>query len=297
MRTLVTGGAGFIGSHVVDALLDAGDEVAIVDDLSHPCAGSRIAGGPNFPGWSTVDRFRVSITDPAFMPIVRRFGPHRIVHCAAQVSVLASMRDPVRDHLVNTIGTERVVTSAPGAHVVFLSSGGAIYGQTTRAARETDLPRPISPYGKDKQAAEAWLQTTTGTWAILRLSNVYGPRQQADGEAAAIPGWLAAGQAGSPITLFGHGAQRDFVHVSDVVAAVMLGLERRDRGLWNISTGIGTEVRSVAELISAHYGVPIEQKPAREGEVRISVLDPTFARQSLGWEARVNLQAGLAALW
>jgi UDP-glucose 4-epimerase len=294
---MVTGGAGFIGSHLVDALLARGDEVHVVDNLA---TGSR----ENLASAATL--LELDIRDEAFEELAARVRPEIVFHLAAQADVGTSVERPAFDADVNVIGTVRVLEAARAARarVVFTSSGGAIYGECPRPAREDDDLQPLSPYGASKLAGEEYL----ATWNRLhgaehvscRLANVYGPRQLASLEGGVIAIFLDRLRDGQETVIFGDGEQtRDFVHVGDVVAGLLAAAASRGGGIYNIGSGIATSIREVHERCAEAAGV--EQEPRfdaeRPGDLRNSVIDPSRARRELGWGAEKTLAMGLAETW
>lgn len=296
---VVTGGAGFIGSHVVGALADAGHRVLVLDDLS--------TGRPeNLAGVTGVDLEVVDVADPAVADVLGSFGASAVCHLAAAIDVRASVADPVADATRNVVGTVALLQSAVRARVgkvVFASSGGSIYGSATLPpVAETAELAPESPYAASKAAAELWLQTFARLhglrWTALALANVYGPRQDPAGEAGVISLFTDALLAGRPTTIFGDGTQtRDFVHVGDVAAAFLAatGDRGRDRRL-NIGTGVETTVQELHSLLADLCGAPDAPAhlPARAGELHRSALDAGRARAELGWCPQVPLGTGLA---
>jgi UDP-glucose 4-epimerase len=294
---LVTGGAGFIGSHVVDALLASGWRVVVVDDLSAGDA-KRVAAEATLEVVDITDR-------GALDAVIDGAQPSAIFHLAAQASVTRSVADPERDCEVNVLGTLNVVDAATRhqAPVVFTSTGGALYGD--RAAlptREDAPPAPISPYGASKWAAEAyvntWREGSRLSHAICRLANVYGPRQNPHGEAGVVAVFSHCLWRGASPTLFGFGKPtRDYVHVHDVARALLAAVGQA--GVFNVSTGVETDVATVFELLRTAAGVALkgELAPLRPGELERSCIDPSRAREQLGWEAEVGLEEGLAATY
>jgi UDP-glucose 4-epimerase len=296
MRALVTGGAGFIGSHVVDALLARGDEVHVVDDLSN---GKR----EQVPAAATLHVH--DIREP-LDAIVRETETDGIVHLAAQADVRVSVADPTRDASVNVLGTINVLEAArhAGARVVFASTGGAIYGECTRPALEDDPCRPLAPYGASKLAGEGYLGTYARLYdtphVALRLGNVYGPRQNPHGEAGVVAIFLGRLRDGEPCTIFGDGSQtRDYVYVGDVVRAVVASLDSELGGVMNIGTGVATSVLGIYEACRAAAGSDATPVHAAErpGELARSVLDGGLAARTIGFRPEVELADGVASTW
>jgi UDP-glucose 4-epimerase len=295
VRAIVTGGAGFIGSHVVDALVAQGAEVAVVDSLVH---GSRdnVAAGAELH----VRDIREPLDD-----VFDAVRPEAVFHLAAQADVRVSVERPVEDAEVNVLGSVRILEGARshGAQVVFASTGGAIYGECTEPAREDSPCQPLSPYGTAKLAAEEYLRAYNrlyGTRHIaLRYGNVYGPRQDPHGEAGVVAIFLGALARGEQARIFGDGTQtRDYVYVGDVARATVSTLGH-DGGVFNVGTGRETSVAELYELCArvAGSGTPAEQAPARLGELQRSFLDTTRAAESLGFTAMVDLEDGLRSTW
>lgn len=292
-RAIVTGGAGFIGSHVVDALLEARQEVTVIDDLS---SGDprRVAPGADFRRLDIVDR-------SALDAVIDEVRPEAIFHLAAQASVTVSVSDPARDCTVNVLGTLNLLEAASRYHapVVFTSTGGALYGDDAPIPTPEDrIPVPVAPYGASKWAAEAYVKTwsvASGVpHSICRLGNVYGPRQSPHGEAGVVSIFAHHLYKGRPPRIFGYGKPtRDYVHVADVVAALRSASGKR--GIFNIATGIETDVMSVWHELQRASGVELEPElaPLRAGELERSCLDSSLAQRELGWRARVSLSEGL----
>jgi UDP-glucose 4-epimerase len=296
VKVLVTGGAGFVGSHVVDRCLEAGHEVAVVDDLS---TGRR-------DNVSAAARLHVAdIRSPALHDVFRAEAPAAVVHLAAQASVSRSVANPHLDAEINVLGSINVLECcrrAGARRVVYVSTGGAAYGDTGVIPTTEDHPtRPVSPYGVSKVAAELYL----GCWGalhgfrgiILRLANVYGPRQDPHGEAGVVAIFTDRLLRGEPCVINGDGLQtRDYVYVGDVADAALLALERSEvTGPVNIGTGVETSVVALFERLRAAAGGRGEARhaPARPGEQRRSLLDAARARRDLGWTPRVTLDEGL----
>lgn len=294
-NVLVTGGAGFIGSHIVETLLHDGWRVTVVDDLS---GGDRA----NLP--TGVPLIVCDITDPALMDVFTATAFDAVIHCAAQTSVPVSVADPAFDRHVNLVGTENVLrcaTATGGRRFVFFSSGGAVYGDTAARADETTLPAPLSPYGAHKLAAETYVALSGLSYAILRPANVYGPRQRAHGstDGAVIAAFMDRIARGEPITINGDGDQvRDFVYVADVAAAVRSALSWNASGIWNVASGADTTINDLAWHVGQALGVTptVAYGPARAGDVRISRLsNERIIRQGL-WRPEYTLPQGLAAM-
>jgi UDP-glucose 4-epimerase len=296
MRVAVTGGAGFIGSHVVDALVARGEEVHVVDDLS---TGRRE---------NVVDEATLHLHDIR-EPLDDLFGdlrPDAVVHLAAQADVRVSVTRPDFDASVNVIGTVNVLQAARAvsAPVVFSSTGGAIYGECERPAREDDPRLPLAPYGTGKLAGEEYLATFSRLYGIpnvsLRLGNVYGPRQDPHGEAGVVAIFLGRLREEQPCRIFGDGLQtRDYVHVGDVAQAVLLALDCREPGVFNVGTGVETSVLELEALCREIVGAgpePVFEEP-RTGELVRSALDPHRAAAELGFSAAVPLREGLSDTW
>ena len=295
MKILVTGGAGFIGSHVVDAYVAAGHEVIVVDDLS---TGRRENLNPRA-------RFhQLDITDPAVVDLVRDARPAVLNHHAAQMDVRRSVTDPLFDARVNILGTINLLEAARKANVrrvLFVSSGGAAYGeQEAFPAPESHPTNPVSPYGVSKRAGELYAffyQTEYHIpYVALRYANVYGPRQDPHGEAGVVAIFSEKMLRGEPVTVNGDGKQtRDYVYVGDVVRANLLAVESTATGPFNIGTGIETDVSALARLLLEASGSCSEVRhgPAKQGEQRRSVIDSRRAAEVLGWRPEVSLADGL----
>jgi UDP-glucose 4-epimerase len=294
MRAIVTGGAGFIGSHVAEALVARGGEVHVLDDLSSGKPENVPAGAQLHEG---------DIRDPgAIFDAVR---PGLVFHLAAQASVSVSVAKPELDADVNVLGTVAVLEAARahGAQVVFSSTGGAIYGECATPATE-DWPRqPLSPYGTSKLAGEEYLASWNrlhGTRHVaLRYGNVYGPRQDPHGEAGVVAIFLRGVADGRQPTIFGDGSQeRDYVYVGDVARAT-LAATSLDGGVLNISTGVPTSVLELVDAMRSATGREIdpEHGPERLGDLQRSVLDPSLAARELDWRPEVSLEDGLRAAW
>jgi UDP-glucose 4-epimerase len=295
LRAVVTGGAGFIGSHLADALLARGDEVHVLDSLVTGSREKVPAGAELYVGDIRSDA--AALFDEA--------RPAVCFHLAAQADVGTSVERPDYDADVNVLGTLRVLEAARshGTHVVFTSTGGAIYGECDAPAREDAPRRPISPYGISKLAGEeyagGWNRLFGTRHVSLRLANVYGPRQEARLEGGVVAIFLERMAAGANATIFGDGEQtRDFIYVADVVEALLAAAEHSG-GVFNVGTGIETSVNRLHASCRRITGVEREatHEPERAGEIRRSVVDPTLAERELGWRAEHGLEDGLRRTW
>jgi len=295
MKILVTGGAGFIGSHVVDAYVAAGHEVVVVDDLS---TGKRENLNPK------ATFHQLDIQDAKVIDLIRDERPAVVNLHAAQMDVRRSVADPVFDARVNVVGLIQCLEGARKANVrrvIFVSSGGAAYGeQEAFPAPETHPTNPVSPYGVSKRAGELYAFFYRAEYQLpffaLRYANVYGPRQDPHGEAGVVAIFAGKMLRGEPITVNGDGKQtRDYVFVGDVVQANLAALEREPCGAVNIGTGIETDVNRLAELLLQAAGSKSDVKhgPAKQGEQRRSVIDCGKAAERLGWRPSVPLAEGL----
>jgi UDP-glucose 4-epimerase len=294
MRAIVTGGAGFIGSNLVDALLARGDEAHALDNLSK---GRR----ENVAAAAELHVADIREPDDVFDAV----RPDVVFHLAAQADVRVSVENPALDADVNVLGTIRILEAARrhDAKIVFASSGGAAYGECDGPAPESAPLRPLAPYGTSKLCGEEYLATWNRLYGAshvaLRLGNVYGPRQMPHGEAGVVAIFMGLLHDGGTPTIFGDGSQtRDYVYVGDVANAMLLALER-DGGVFNVGTGVETSVVGLFDAIRTASGIDREAAfaPARLGELQRSVLDPSLAARELGWRPERSLADGLAATW
>lgn len=302
MRVLVTGGAGFIGSNLVDRLLSAGHEVAVVDDLSSG-KRSNLAAALESP----LCRFHhLDVTESALIDLVTAWRPEVICHLAAQISVRASVADPVRDAQINVEGTVNVLEGARagGVRKIVFASSVAVYGRPAIIPVPGDaVTDPRSPYAASKLSGETYLAMYRALYGLqyttLVLSNVYGPRQSPDGEAGVVSIFTDALLRGGPTVVFGDGSQtRDYVFIEDVAEGFVracgpVGDGRR----FNLGTGLQTTDRELHSLVAAAAGAPDEPRfePPRVGDLPAMAVDPAPALEGLGWRPRTDLVNGLKA--
>ncbi|MEA2633978.1 MAG: UDP-glucose 4-epimerase [Chloroflexota bacterium] len=294
MKVLVTGGAGFIGSHIVDALMARGDQVIVIDNLS---TGNPANLGPGIP------LHRLDIRHSATADLIRSEAPDAIVHHAAQMSVSRSVARPVFDAEVNVLGTLNLLEAATRvrARFVFASTGGALYGEADVLPTPESTPTwPISPYGVGKLASEHYLhayhQQYGLSFAALRYANVYGPRQNAAGEAGVVAVFSSSLLDGAVPTIYGDGLQtRDLIYVADVVRANLAALDSTRCGHFNVGTGQQTSVQELYAAIALLTGSQLEPDygPPRAGDLRRSALDCRLIARELGWHPEFALQQGL----
>jgi UDP-glucose 4-epimerase len=297
VRAIVTGGAGFIGSHVADLLVARSDEVVVLDNLSH--------GRPENVN-DGAELVVADIRDPqAVGEVFQETRPEACFHLAAQADVRVSVQRPDFDADVNVLGTIRLLEAARqhGTRIVFASTGGAIYGECGEPAAETSPREPLSQYGTSKLAGEEYLATYNRLYGsghtALRFGNVYGPRQDPHGEAGVVAIFLGRLGAGEAPHIFGDGTQqRDYVYVGDV-AAVTVAAAAGPAGVYNIGTGVATSVLDLFETCRRASGVDVEPvfDPPRLGELQRSVLDASLAGRELGFEASTAFPDGIAATW
>jgi UDP-glucose 4-epimerase len=292
---LVTGGAGFIGSHLVDRLLTEGYRVVIVDDLS---TGKLKNLNP------AATFHHTDITHPSVQEVFTRERPDLVFHLAAQISVTDSTKDPIKDGEINVIGTLRLLEAARRSGIdkfIYSSTGGALYGDpaVTPCTEQTPIA-PLSPYGLSKYLAEQYVELYQRlyhlNYTILRYGNVYGPRQDPHGEAGVVAIFAQAILKGRQPQIFGTGDQeRDFVYVGDVVQANMLAIDHDDNSAFNIGTGQGTSVNRIFELLKSiiNYRWDATRRSPRQGEVYKISLECSKAYQELKWSPKVSLEEGL----
>jgi UDP-glucose 4-epimerase len=294
MRILVTGGAGFIGSHVVDVFQAAGHHVTVVDDLSH---GRR----ENLPPGVTLNE--LDIRSPELADVFAEAKPQVVSHHAAQISVARSVQSPAEDAAVNVGGTANVLQQAVqhGVEKVLFASSVAVYGNPQyQPCDESHPTQPLSPYGLSKLVGEMYVQLFSSlyglAYTILRYGNVYGPRQDAEGEAGVIALFVHKMLEGAPAVIDGDGGQtRDFVYVEDVASANLLALEAGHGQAINLGTGTGVAIRALWHTLRDLTGHTLEQVngPPRPGDIRHMVISPTRAHDELGWQAQTELLEGL----
>jgi UDP-glucose 4-epimerase len=297
VKILVTGGAGFIGSHVVDAFVAAGHEVAVLDNLS---TGREENVNPD------ARLHKVDVRDLAqVQQTVASFRPEVVSHHAAQSEVPKSVADPGYDAQVNVVGGLNVLRACVDSSVrkvIFSSTGGALYGEPDIVPNDEDHPiRPLSPYGTSKFAFEQYLATFERTFQLhyttLRYANIYGARQDFAAEEGRVIAIFASRMIeGKPVTIDGDGNQsRDMLHVGDIATANLAALDRGDGGTYHISTGLPISVNNLFRKLAILTEYRLEPRfgPARKGDVYRIALDNTRARNDLGWEPRINLEEGL----
>lgn len=304
MRAVVTGGAGFIGSAVVDRLVAQGSDVLIIDDLSGGSEANLEEAYRSGPG--TVHLTVADIGEVGTTEVVAAHRPDVVFHLAAQVDVNSSVEDPVADAHTNLIGLLRVLNGAQlaGTRKFVFTSSGAIYGEVDPKLlplQEDTARRPLSPYGVAKLAGVFYLEAYEALHGLagttLALANVYGPRQDPHGEAGVVAIFAERLLSGQPCTIYGDGEQtRDFVYVGDVAEAFLAAAERADGQLLNIGTGVETSVNHLYNSMAAAAGGPGEpvREPERLGELKRSALSSTLAATELGWRFTTSLEEGLS---
>jgi UDP-glucose 4-epimerase len=295
MKVLVTGGAGFIGSHVVDQLVEAGHDVVVVDDLSTG-RFSNLNPKPKF--------YQVDIRSDAMRAVFEAERPEVVSHHAAQMDVRRSVADPVFDADVNIIGSIKLADLAVEFGVrkfIHISSGGAVYGEPVYLPCDEEHPvRPLCPYGASKYTFEMYLymykELYNLDYSVIRYPNVYGPRQDPAGEAGVVAIFIGQMLSGKPVTINGTGEQvRDFVYVGDCAKANLLCLEKGSGRVYNLGAGVGTDINQIFAELKKITNYPREAAygPAKPGETFRIFLDASRAKNELGWEPTVSLEQGL----
>jgi UDP-glucose 4-epimerase len=295
VKVVVTGGAGFIGSHVTDAFLDRGNEVLVVDDLS---SGTR----ENVPEQAILTEFDIADGDHV-QRAFRDFRPDFVCHLAAQSSVTVSVAEPERDFASNVVGTFNVIRAATelGARTAFASTGGALYGEDAPIPTpETYVPQPLSPYGAAKQAGEAFVATLQRfhgvAHVVLRLGNIYGPRQNPHGEAGVVAIFSERLLLGKPPLVYGHGTPtRDYVHVKDIARAFTTLADTEVAGTFNLGWGREVPVLEILDGLQRAAGTSLDPQlePLRPGELTRSAIDSSAAVSAFGWRPEIPLDEGL----
>jgi UDP-glucose 4-epimerase len=305
VKSVVTGGAGFIGSHLADALAARGDEVLVLDDFS---SGKRENLASALEAGVSVTELDVADAQ-AVLEAIEGFRPQSVFHLAAQIDIRRSMSDPGFDARLNVVGTVNALeaaTRAGASRFVFTSTGGAIYGEGDERPdevpfAETARCEPFSVYGQSKLAAEGYVgfyARTRGLSAVtMRLGNVFGPRQDPATEAGVVAIFFELARDGGQPTVFGTGEQtRDYVHVADVVSALQAAEASDDRGPLNVGTGVETNVLELVERVGTAFGrddFEPQFAPARDGEVERTFLDTTATAERIGWRAERTIESGL----
>jgi UDP-glucose 4-epimerase len=289
---LVTGGAGFIGSHLIDTLLVTGQEPVVLDNLA---SGTR----ENLP--DGVKLVEVDVADPGVVEIIGKLKPEVVIHAAAQVSVAVSMQNPHLDLSTNVQGTANVLEGAKAAgarRFVFVSSGGGVYGESD-GADEATLPRPKSYYSAHKYLGERYAELSGLSYANARLANVYGPRQRSGLEGGVVAIFTERLQSRQPVLINGTGEQRrDLVYVADVVDSLMtMAMSERD-GTWNVGTGVSTSILELLHALEGEIGpaTEIRHGPRRPGDINNSSLAIGSIENDLGWRPKYDLAGGIAAM-
>jgi UDP-glucose 4-epimerase len=296
-KVLVTGGAGFIGSHVVDLLITAGYQVAVADNLT---SGRRVNLNP------AASFYEVDIRSPELEEVFRREQPDYVSHHAAQIDVRRSLAAPVYDAEVNIIGSLKVIELAKKYSVrrfIYISTGGAVYGEPVYLPCDEEHPiNPICQYGISKHTVEHYLylyaELYNMDYTVLRYPNVYGPRQDPHGEAGVVAIFTGQMLQGKTVVINGDGEQeRDFVYVGDCARGNLLAIEAGRNGIYNLASGQGTSINQLAEVMMevTGYGLSPVHGPAKPGETRKIYLSADKAGRELGWEPGVSLRAGLQA--
>jgi UDP-glucose 4-epimerase len=292
-NVLVTGGAGFIGSHLVDALIEQGYNVSIIDDFST---------GKQENVNLRASLYKFPVQDDRVKEVFKKAKFSYVFHLAAQADVRKSCNNPLYDAESNIMGTLNILSLCRSYRIkkfIFSSSGGVIYGNVKKAAREKNLPRPVSPYGISKLAGELYVKFFGNyfPYTILRYSNVYGERQDPFGEAGVVSIFAKKMLSGRPCTLYGYGKPiRDYVYVGDVVRANIFSTQKGDNEILNIGTGKPTSVQELYSILKEIIGdnTPPVYKPLREGEINSNYLSLDRAKDVLRWEPSISLKDGLS---
>jgi len=294
MKVLVTGGAGFIGSHIVDALIEQGHEVAIVDNLS---TGFVENANPH------ARFYKMSVCEPNLADVFEQERPEVVIHQAAQMVIQRSVADPIFDTKENIIGSLNVILNCIRfgvRKIIYASSGGAVYGEPVNLPVKEDHPiNPVSQYGVSKHTVEHYLYVYGAqyglNYVVLRYSNVYGPRQNPGGEAGVVAIFARQMIRGETPIIFGKGDKtRDYTYVGDVVRANLIAMENGN-GIYNICTGVETTDQEMFDTLAkllGYKGIP-KYAPVRKGEIYRICLDFSKARQELGWQPKLILKEGL----
>lgn len=292
---LVTGGAGFVGSHLVDSLIAEGRRVMVLDDLT--TGNERNVN-------AKAEFYQMDVGSPEAARLISRTRPSAVLHLAAQTSVAVSVQEPLEDARTNIFGTLNLMEAlrATGSgRFLFVSTGGAIYGETDGSpiSEKADC-HPWSPYGVSKLASEKYLQAFSAMhrfdYTIIRPGNIFGPRQSAGGGAGVVAIFARAMLKGEPVRIFGDGEdERDYVYVEDVVDCIKLALEKGGPTTYNVATGTARTVNTIFREMAAvtGYRLPPEHLPRRPGDLRRITLDPSKAASDLGWEPRTSFDEGL----
>jgi len=301
MKYIVTGGAGFIASHIVDKLIEQKNEVAVIDNLS---TGKKENLNPK------AVFYKIDIQDSKISEIFKKEKPDIVFHYAAQIDVRKSVEDPIESAKTNILGSLNILENCRNfgiKKIIFASSGGAIYGETKIIPTPEDCStQPISPYGIEKLVVENYLHFYKKEYGldylILRFANVYGPRQNSKGEGGVVAIFCAKLLDGSHPVVNGDGKQtRDFIFVDDIIKANILGLNKNESGVFNIGTGVETDINTVFEKLKEMFGSKVQEThgPGKAGEQKRSCLDCAKAEEELGWTAKYDLENGLkdTLLW
>jgi UDP-glucose 4-epimerase len=289
---LVTGGAGFIGSHVVDALIRSGEKLIVLDNL---------ITGDRTNLHRDAKLIEVDVADPKVVDVIADLRPDAIIHAAAQVSVATSMQDPGLDLAANVQGTANVIAGAKIVgcdRFVFVSTGGGIYGESD-GADETTLPRPKSYYGAHKYLGERYVEFSGCSYAIARLANVYGARQRSNLEGGVVAIFTERLNSEQPILINGTGEQRrDLVYVGDVVNALLTMVQSDRNGLWNVATGRSTSILDLLRALESQIkpAVEVRHGPSRPGDVNDSRLSIGLIEEDLGWRPEYDLTMGITEM-